>query len=134
VNTVVDSSVLVAALIDTGADGDWAEQILASGFPVGPEMVRTEATNVLRRLELSKALPRPEANAAFEDLMLLELELLPFDPFAQRVWELRHTVTSYDAWYVAIAEAYDLPLATLDERLSKASGPRCRFLLPPEIR
>ncbi|MEO6080617.1 MAG: type II toxin-antitoxin system VapC family toxin [Steroidobacteraceae bacterium] len=129
-STVVDSSVLVAALIDTGADGDWAERILAAGFLVAPEMVRTEATNVLRRLELAKEIPGPEANAAFEDLMLLELDLLPFDPFAGRVWELRHNITSYDAWYVAIAEAYDLPLATLDEKLCKAAGPDCKFLTP----
>ncbi|MEO6079823.1 MAG: type II toxin-antitoxin system VapC family toxin [Steroidobacteraceae bacterium] len=59
-----------------------------------------------------------------------ELELLPFDPFAGRVWELRHNITSYDAWYIAIAEIYDLPLATLDEKLRKATGPRCRFLTP----
>jgi predicted nucleic acid-binding protein len=130
VSTVVDSSVLVAALIDTGPDGAWAEQILASGSLVAPAIVRTEAANVLRRLEQSQDIPVLEANAAFEDLMLLDLELLPFDPFAARVWELRRNITSYDAWYVAIAEVYDLPLATLDEKLCKAAGTRCRFLTP----
>ena len=29
-----------------------------------------------------------------------------------------------------VAEALDLPLATLDRRLSRASGPSCRFWLP----
>jgi predicted nucleic acid-binding protein len=130
VSTVVDSSVLVAALTDTGADGDWAEQIIASGLLIAPEIVRTEAANVLRRFEQTKVISGLEANAAFEDLMLLEIELLPFDPFAARVWELRKSVTSYDAWYVAIAETHHLPLATLDERLCKAAGPRCRFLTP----
>lgn len=33
--------------------------------------------------------------------------------------------------YVAVAEALDVPLATLDARLSRASGVRCRFLTPP---
>jgi predicted nucleic acid-binding protein len=127
---VVDSSVLVAALVDTGAGGDWAERMLVSGPLIGPELVRVEATNVLRRLEIAKVIPGPEANAAFEDLMLLELELLPFEPFAARVWELRHNITGYDAWYVAVAEAYDLPLATLDGKLCQAAGPRCRFLTP----
>lgn len=56
--------------------------------------------------------------------------LVPFEPFAERVWELRRNVTSYDAWYVAVAEAFRLPLATLDRRLSRASGPSCRFRLP----
>lgn len=62
--------------------------------------------------------------------MQLDMELLGFNPFAGRIWELRHNITSYDAWYVAAAEALDLPLATLDERLSKASGPNCQFLTP----
>ena len=57
-------------------------------------------------------------------------ELFSFEDFSDRVWELRHDVTSYDAWYVALAEALGLPLATLDERLSKAKGLQCQFLLP----
>jgi predicted nucleic acid-binding protein len=62
--------------------------------------------------------------------MELNLELFSFDPFADRVWELRHTITSYDAWYIAVAEVLGLPLATLDERLSRARGPTCDFLTP----
>ena len=62
--------------------------------------------------------------------MQLSIECYPFEPFAERVWELRNTLTSYDAWYVAVAEALDLPLATLDARLARAPGPKCKFLLP----
>ncbi len=62
--------------------------------------------------------------------MQLDIQLFPFDPFAGRVWELRHNVTSYDAWYVAVAEALMLPLATLDEALSKSNGVTCTFLTP----
>ncbi len=50
--------------------------------------------------------------------------------FAERIWALRFTVTSYDAWYVAVAEAVNLPLATLDERLSRAEGPACELRMP----
>jgi len=62
--------------------------------------------------------------------MQLSLETYGFDSFAERIWELRHTVTSYDAWYVALAEALQVPLATLDTKLATASGPRCTFLTP----
>jgi predicted nucleic acid-binding protein len=62
--------------------------------------------------------------------MQLEIELFPFEPFADRIWALRHNVTSYDAWYVALAEALNLPLATLDEPLSKSNGVSCDFLTP----
>lgn len=34
-------------------------------------------------------------------------------------------------WAEAVAEQCNLPLATLDQRLARATGPRCRFLLPP---
>lgn len=129
-SAVVDASVLVAALVDSGPHGEWAERILGAGALHAPELVRVESANVLRRLERAKDISTPEANAAYEDLMQLNLELFAFDPFADRVWELRHTITSYDAWYVAIAEAFKLPLATLDERLSKAKGPACDFLTP----
>ena len=129
-SVVVDSSVLVAALIDSGVPGSWAEGILASGSLHAPELIQAEATDVLRRLERAKHISTAEANAAQDDLMQLELELFPFDPFAQRVWELRHTMTSYDAWYVALAEALHLPLATLDQKLAKASGSNCEVMTP----
>lgn len=129
-STVVDASVLVAALVDSGPNGEWAEEILAAGSLHAPELARVEATNILRRLERAREITTAEANAAHEDLMQLSLELFSFDPFADRVWELRHTITSYDAWYVAVAEALELPLATLDKRLSKAKGSLCDFLTP----
>jgi hypothetical protein len=50
--------------------------------------VRVEAANMLRRLELAKELTAAEANAAYEDLMQLNMELFSFDPFAERAWEL----------------------------------------------
>ena len=129
-STVVDSSVLVAALIDTGPHGVWAEDVLAKGSLHAPELARAEATNILRRLERAKLITTPEANGAQEDLMQLDIDLFSFEPFADRIWELRHKVTSYDAWYVALAEALKLPLATLDEALSKSNGVACEFLTP----
>src|SRR5262249_42758803 len=44
--------------------------------------------------------------------------------------ELRRNVASYDAWYVAVAERFALPLGPLDRRLSRVSGPSGRFLVP----
>jgi predicted nucleic acid-binding protein len=129
-SAVIDSSVVVAALIDTGINGDWAEKLLERDGLYAPELLRVEVANLLRRLERAKEITEPEANAAFEDLMELEVELHAFEAFSERVWELRHNVTSYDAWYVALAEALNLPLATLDVRLAKSEGPNCKFLTP----
>jgi len=129
-STVVDASVLVAALVDTGPHGDWAEDVLARGSLHAPELARAEATSILRRLERAKLITTPEANGAQDDLMQLDIDSFSFEPFADRIWELRHNVTSYDAWYVALAEALKLPLATLDETLSKSNGVACEFLTP----
>jgi predicted nucleic acid-binding protein len=130
VSTVVDSSVLVAALVDTGPHGAWAEGVLAKGSLHAPELALVEATNILRRLERAKLITTPDANGAQEDLMQLDIDMFSFEPFADRIWELRHNVTSYDAWNVALAEALRLPLATLDETLSKSNGVACEFLTP----
>ena len=128
-SVVVDCSTLVAALVATGPHGAWAEELVAAHALYAPELVLVEATNVLRRLELSNRITTPEASAAQADLMQLQIELFPFEPFAERIWELRQSVTSYDAWYVAIAEAFEFPLATLDDRLAKSNGSKCEFLL-----
>ena len=129
-SVVVDSSVVVAALVDTRDHGAWAEKILEHGALYAPELIRAEVANVLRRLERAREITEPEANAAYDDFMQLKLELHSFEAFSERIWELRHNVVTYDAWYVALAEALDLPLATLDVRLASAQGPKCRFLAP----
>ncbi len=90
-----------------------------------------EASNILRRLEQRADISRIEATAAHADLPRLELELFPFSPFAERIWALRANLTSYDAWYVAVAEALGWPLLTLDRRLSRARGPTCEIITPP---
>ena len=109
----------------------WAESVVADGPLLAPELVLAEASNILRRLELAGRLSRFEASSAHAGLLRLNLDLFPFAPFADRVWALRGNLTSYDAWYVAIAEALDYPLVTLDQRLGRASGPRCEVVTPP---
>lgn len=124
---VVDASVLTTALIDSGPDGRWAESIIGAGSLIAPELVLVETTNVLRRLERTRDISTLEATGAQRDLLRLDLELFPCAPFAERVWELRRNLTTYDAWYVALAEAFGYPLATLDGKLSRATGVKCKF-------
>lgn len=127
---VVDASVLVAALVDSGKEGVWSEQVIAGGFLVAPHLAIVECLNILRRLELAGQVGQLEAAAAQRNLHEFEIELMPIRPFENRIWQLRQNLTSYDAWYVAVAEAMDLPLATLDRRLAGATGPQCEFSLP----
>ena len=128
---VVDASVLVAALVDSGPTGEWAESVVAVHSLAGPELVLVETGNILRRLERAGEISRLEATTAYRDLLRLDLTLFPFAPFAERIWELRSNLTGYDAWYVAVAEALDCPLITLDLKLGRAAGPRCDVVVPP---
>ncbi len=127
---VVDASVVVAALADSSSTGQWAERELETSSLAAPHLMPVEAANILRRAALSGELSADTASVAHTDLLDLRVELFPYEPLAQRVWQLRDTVTAYDAWYVALAEMLDSPLATLDTRLARATGPRCRFRTP----
>ncbi len=125
---VVDASVISAALIDAGPAGSWAEQQLSEGNLVAPHLLLAEVSSVLRRAEMDDRISDASATMAHADLVDLPVALLPYEPFAERIWRLRATVTPYDAWYVAVAEFYDIPLATLDRKLTGAPGPTCTFL------
>lgn len=128
---VVDASVVVSALLDGGRDGRWSEGLLEASNLVAPHLMPVEVANILRRAAASGEVSADVASLAHADLGALRVELFPYAPFADRVWELRANLTAYDAWYVALAEDLGARLATLDVKLARASGPRCEFETPP---
>jgi predicted nucleic acid-binding protein len=127
---VVDASTVVAALVDSGPDGRWAEHVLLSGDLAAPQLLPAEAGNVLRRAALASQISADAATLAYADLQALRVDLFPYEPFAERIWALRANVTAYDAWYVALAEYLDCPLTTLDQRLARVPGITCGVALP----
>jgi predicted nucleic acid-binding protein len=129
---VVDASAVVAALVDSGADGRWAEVIMVQDILAAPHLLPVEATNILRRAVLTEKLSADAAALAHEDLLQLRIDLFPYEPYAGRVWQLRNNLTPYDAWYAALAESVEAPLVTLDRRMARAQGLTCSFRLPPE--
>lgn len=128
---VVDASAVVAALVDTGPDGHWAESLLTADL-AAPHLLPVEVANVMRRAVKAEEVTDDVASLAHADLLDLRVQLYPYDLVASRIWELRRNLSSYDAWYVAVAELLDAPLATLDQRLVASPGPRCGFLSPNE--
>lgn len=125
----LDASVVVAALVDSGADGEWAEGLLVEDL-AAPHLLPVEVANMMRRAVAAGEIADDLASIAYGDLLDLSIEFVPYELVAARVWELRSNVTAYDAWYVAVAELLGTPLATLDQKLVAAPGPRCRFLVP----
>ncbi len=127
---VVDASAVVSALVDSGPTGEWALSRLNRGPLLAPHLMQVEVANVLRRAEATGEISADVASLALRDLVDLTVEFAPFEPFAPRAWELRDNLTSYDAWYVALAESAEVSLVTLDRRLASAPGPTCEFELP----
>lgn len=126
---VVDASVVVAALVDDGPDGRWAERLLTDEL-AAPHLLPVEVANVLRRAAAAGQVSDDVASLAHADLLSLRVTHVGYDLVADRVWELRNNLTAYDAWYVAAAELLGVPLATLDRRLVAAAGSTCDFLSP----
>ena len=122
---VVDASVVVLALGEDAADGTRMRARLLEEQLTAPEIIDVEVIAAWRRLVQRGQLADGRAAEAVRDLSLLPVQRAPHQPLLERCWELRDTVTVYDAAYVALAEAFDVPLITADGRLSRSSGLRC---------
>jgi predicted nucleic acid-binding protein len=95
-----------------------------------PHLLDVEVASVLRRYQLSGELSADDGREALADLAGLDIARYAHDPLLPRVWELRTSVTAYDAVYLALAEVLEAPLLTLDRRLAGARGHRARIEVP----
>ena len=86
---VVDASVVVAGLASADATGKWAESVLAGEPLAAPHLMPVEAASILHRAELAGEISADAASLAHADLRRLRVEYFPYDPFAERIWELR---------------------------------------------
>ena len=57
-----------------------------------------------------------------EDLIAWPVDRISHRDLVLLAWQHRRNVSAYDAFYVAAARAYALPLLTTDGRLARASG------------
>ena len=81
---VLDASALVAALVDSGPEGQWAESLIAGNDIAGPELAFAEVSNILRRLEQAGHISVTKAMGCHEILMQLDMELFPYAPYGRR--------------------------------------------------
>ena len=129
---VLDASVVLSALVDSTHEGRWAASLMATESLACPQIIMAEVSNVLRRMEVARIITSARAVESLNTLIRLEFEPHPFVPYAQRIWSLRHNLTCYDAWYVAVAESLGCPLATMDLRLARAGSFLCEVMLPAD--
>jgi len=124
---VVDAGCLYEALVGTPT-GRLVRSVLAlEDEYAAPHVVDVEVTSIIRRYDLDGSLDPSAGRIAIQGLREWPGERFPHTSLISRAWELRHNVRGWDAFYVALAEVLDATLVTLDSRLARADGPRCRF-------
>ncbi len=124
---VVDASVVVPALIDSGGDGALAREVFnTDGDLHAPYLLDLEVASTLRRRTLNGSLDPARAEAALLDFTDLAVTRYPHLGLLSRIWRLRDDLSAYDASYVALTEALGATLVTADGRLSRAPRLRCQ--------
>jgi predicted nucleic acid-binding protein len=122
---VVDASCLYAVVADT-PDGERVRaRLILDQDLAAPHVVDVEVLGIIRRDRMLGRLDPTAASQAVDDLRDWPGDRYGHRPFLARAWELRERVRSWDAMYVALAEALGATLLTLDERLARVSGLDC---------
>lgn len=122
---VVDASVLAAALLP-GEHTHPARTALAGADELAaPEHLGIEVLSVLRRHARATPELGPVCETARQALADLAITPVPLRVLHERIWELRATLTAYDAAYLAAAEHRQAELLTYDNALLTHPDRRC---------
>jgi predicted nucleic acid-binding protein len=124
---VVDASCLYEVVVDTPRAEAIRERLAIDPEQAAPHIVDIEVFGLIRRDYLAGTIDETLAALAVEDLRSWPGERFGHRALLTRAWELRHGVRGWDAAYVALAEILDATLVTLDRRLARATGLRCRI-------
>lgn len=122
---VVDASCLFEVVTNTPRAESIRARLARDPDHAAPHIVDIEVVSLIRRDSLLGNLDETASLLAVDDLRMWPGERYGHRALLARVWELRHTVRGWDAAYVALAEALDSTLVTLDGRLARAAGPSC---------
>lgn len=122
---IVDASVLFEIVADTPEAETLGQRLLLDSDLSAPHLIDAEVHSVIQREHRNGRLDLTAATQAIDDLHSWPGDRWAHQPLLWRAWELRHNVRSYDALYVALAEALGATLFTLDSRLATAPGLRC---------
>jgi predicted nucleic acid-binding protein len=127
---VVDASVLFEVVAGTAEADRLSQRLRADPDLAAPYLIDAEVLSVIEGRHRSGDLDRTAATQAVEHLVAWPGQRWPHRPFVPRAWELRDNIRAYDALYIALAEALDATVLTLDERLTRAPGLRCAIEIP----
>ena len=127
---VLDASGAIELLLNTAAGRRIANRIDDSAESIhAPHLIDVEVAHVLRRYALHGMLSSARCELALGHWRALDVERYSHELFLDRIWQLRHNVSAYDAAYVALTESLATVLVTGDGRLLRAPGLAIRIEL-----
>lgn len=122
---MLDASAAVEWLLGLPhADGVQARLVDPGQSLHAPHLLAVEVAQVVRRYASHGDISPDRGEAALVDLADLDIAHYAHEPLLPVAWRLRSNLTAYDAVYVALAEALDATLVTLDARIAAAPGHR----------
>ena len=87
---------------------------------IAPQIIDLEVINGIRKNLRLGNLTEARASQAILDLQIFPVERMETILLISRIWQLKNNFTPYDASYVALAEDYQVPFLTRDQKLIAA--------------
>lgn len=127
---VVDASAVLEVILRTANAAAVRDRLSLPGQTLhAPHLIDIEVAQVLRRFAAAGTMDPERCRKAMEVFADLSLTRYPHKHLLARIWELRNSLSAYDAAYIALAESLDAPLITRDGKLARAKGHSARIEL-----
>jgi predicted nucleic acid-binding protein len=118
---VLDASVVVDVLVAHPRAA--AVRAALEGIDgVAPTLLDAEVLHAITRYVRRGEMSDERAEQALRLLIDADIDRFPIAPLVIDAWALRHNVSSYDAFYIALARSLGCPLVTCDRALARAPG------------
>jgi len=119
---VIDNAALTELLAGSSPNPQLVARMAVADSVHATDLLDVEFLSSLRGLLRGGKISQHRARQARMLFAEMSVVRYPISVITDRVWVLRHTLSAYDACYVALAEALDCPLVTTDHRLAGATG------------
>jgi predicted nucleic acid-binding protein len=120
---VADASAVLEILLNTLKAAIFRDRLFGREESIcAPYLIDIEVAQVLRRYCARTDITAERGQEAIDDFRSFPITRYPHEIFLRRIWELRNSLTAYDAVYISLAEALHVPLITSDSRLAGSHG------------